>query len=119
MGADPDPIMVFSARVGGALAWARAEAVILSQFPRDVRHRYGHRVHLLMCVDCLAVLDILRKWGHSAFHPSPKEIIHFAAVRPLIDELRQWAGNTTLLKVKRHTGCLLNGRADELAELGD
>ena len=39
-------------------------------------------------------------------------------IRPLIDELRKWAGNITLLKVKSHTGCLLNERADELAELG-
>ena len=45
-------------------------------------------------------------------------MIHFIVVCPLIDELRQWAGNITLLKVKSHTGCLLNERAVELAELG-
>ena len=83
-----------------------------------MRQRFGHRVHLLIFVDCLVVLDILRKWGHNDFHPGPKEVIHFTVVRPLIAELRQWAGNITLLKVKSHTGCLLNERADELAELG-
>ena len=61
-----------------------------------------------------------RKWGrsHGGFYPGPKEKVRFAVVRPFIDELRQLAGNITLLKVKSHTGCLLNERADELAELG-
>ena len=118
LGADPDPIMIFSARVGGPLASARAEAASLLQLLLDVRQRYGHHVHLLIFVDCLVVLDILRKWGHSDFYPGPKEVIHFTVIRPLISELRQWAGNITLLKVKSHTGCLLNERADELAELG-
>ena len=118
LGTDPDPIMFFFARVGGPLASARAEAASLLQLLRDVRCRYGHHVNLLIIVDCLVILDILRKWGRSDFHPNPKEIIHFTVVRPLIDELRQWVGNITLLKVKSHTGCLLNERADELAELG-
>jgi ribonuclease HI len=110
--------MVFSARVGGPLASARAEAASLLQLLLDVRQRYGYHVHLLIFVDCLVVLDILRKWGHSDFHPGPKEVIHFTVVRPLIAELCRWAGNITLLKVKSHTGCLKNERADELAELG-
>ena len=96
----------------------RAEAAGLLQLLLDVRQRFGHYVHLLIFVDCLVVLDILKKWGHNDFHPGPKEVIHFTVVRPLIAELRQWAGNITLLKVKCHTGCLLNERADELAELG-
>ena len=33
------------------------------------------------------------------------------------DELRQSHGNVTLVKVKSHTGCLLNESADEQAEL--
>ena len=118
LGADPDPILTFFARVGGPLASARAEAASLLQLLKDVRTRDGHHVHLLIIVDCLVILDILRKWGRSDFHPGPKEIIHFSVVRPLIEELRQWTGNITLLKVKSHTGCLLNERADELAELG-
>ncbi len=109
LGADPDPIMTFFARVGGPLASARAEAASLLQLLKDVRTRDGHHVHLLIIVDCLVILDILQKWGRSDFHPGPKEIIQFSVVRPLIEELRQWTGNITLLKVKSHT---------ELAELG-
>ncbi len=33
--------------------------------------------------------------------------MHFAAIRPLLDELRQWHGNVMLVKVKSHTGCLV------------
>jgi hypothetical protein len=44
--------------------------------------------------------------------------VHFAVIYPLLQELRQWLGRKTLVKVKSHTGCLLNERADELAELG-
>ena len=51
-------------------------------------------------------------------HPSPKEVVHFAVIYPLLQELHQWLGRVTLVKVKSHTGCLLNERADELAELG-
>ena len=85
---------------------------------QKIRGTFGHHIHLLIFVDCLVELDILRKWGHSDFLPGPKEVIHFTVVRPLIAELRQWAGNITLLKVKSHTGCLLIQHADELAELG-
>jgi ribonuclease HI len=118
LGADRVPIMVLSVRVGGPLASARAEAASLLQLLRDVRSRYGHHVNLLIFVDCLVILDILRKWGRSEFHPGPRDVIHFDILSPLIDELRQWVGNIRLLKVKSHSGCLLNERADELAELG-
>jgi ribonuclease HI len=76
-----------------------------------LRQRYSNQVHLV-------VLDIIRKWGRSDFHPSPKEVVHFAVIHPLQQELRQWLGRVTLVKVKSHTGCLLNERTDELAELG-
>ena len=88
VGTDPEPIMTFHARVGGPLASTRAEAASLLQLLRDVRQRYKHRAHLLIFVDCLVVLDILRKWGRGDFHPGPKEIVHFAVIRPLLDELR-------------------------------
>jgi hypothetical protein len=32
----------------------------------------SNQVHLLIFVDCLVVLDIIRNWGRSDFHPSPK-----------------------------------------------
>jgi hypothetical protein len=54
--------MTFSARVGGPLASAQAEAASLLQLLRDVLQHYGHQVHLLVFVDCLVVLDIVRKW---------------------------------------------------------
>jgi ribonuclease HI len=120
LGADPLPIISFFARVGGPLASARAEAASLHQLLRDVRQRYSNHVHLLIfqVVDCLVILDIIRKWGRYDFHRSPKEVVHFAVIYPLLQELRQWLGKVTLIKVKSHTGCLLNERADELAELG-
>ncbi len=80
--------------------------------------RYDHQVHLLIFVDCLVVLDILRKWGRSDFRPGPKEIVHFAVIHPLLHELCQWSGNVTLVKVKNHTDCLLKERVDEQVELG-
>ena len=83
----------------------------------------GHGIRLLVFVDCLVVLEILREWGKHDYRPRPREIVHSDAICPLLIELRQWASSTTLVKVKSHTGCLMNGclmneRADELAELG-
>jgi hypothetical protein len=77
----------------------------------------------LVVVDCLVVLNIMQKWGRGDFHPGPKEIVHFAVIRPLLHELGQWSSNVTLVKIKSHTGCLLNERAeshsaDKQAELG-
>jgi ribonuclease HI len=46
------------------------------------------------------------------------EIVHFAVIYPLLQDLRKWLGKVTLVKVKSHTGCLLNECADELAEHG-
>jgi hypothetical protein len=87
--ADPLPILSFFARVGGPLASAREEAASLLQLLRDVRQRHSNRVHLLIFVDCLVVLDIIRKWGRNDFHPSPKDVVHFAVIYPLLQELCQ------------------------------
>ena len=106
LGDDPVPVLTFHARVGGPLASARAEAASLLQLLKDVRLRYIRRVHLLIFVDCLVILDIMRKWGRSDYHPRPKEIIHFTVLRPLLEELRRWCGycgTVTLVKVKSHT----------------
>ena len=72
LGADSAPLMAFSASVGGPLATARAEAASLLQLLLDVRQHYSH--HLLVFVDCLVVLDILQKWGHSDFHLGPRRL---------------------------------------------
>jgi hypothetical protein len=112
LGVDPQLTISFFASVGGPLASARAEAASLLQLLRDVRQRYISGVHLLIFVVCLVILDILRKWGRSDFHPRPRDIAHFAVTYPLLQALRKWIGKVTLVKVKSHTGCLLNERAD-------
>ena len=68
----------------------------------------GHGVNLLVFVDCLIVLDILSKWGHTDFYPDSKEVVHFDVIRLLHMELCQWSGNVTLVKIKSHTGCPMN-----------
>ncbi len=105
-------------RVGGPLASVRAEAASLLQLLLDVASQYGRNVRLLIFIDCLVLLDILRKWGTYNFHPRPQEVVHVDVIYPLLLELRQWLGNLVLMKIKSHTGCLLNERADEYAELG-
>jgi hypothetical protein len=72
----------------------------LLQLLRDVRQRYTSGVHLMIFVDCLDILDIIRKWGHSDLHPSPREIVHFAVIYPLLKEVRKWLGKATLVKSK-------------------
>ncbi len=56
--------------------------------------------------------------GSKRFYPDPKEVVHFDIIRHLLHELRQWSGNVTLVKIKSHSGCLMNELADEQAELG-
>ena len=118
VGTDPVPLMTLSIRVGGPLATIRAEAAGLLQLVRDVALTSSNHVHLLVFVDCLVVLDILQKWGKNDYHPRPKEVVHFDVIYSLLMELRRWAGKITLVKIKSHTGCLMNERADEFAELG-
>jgi ribonuclease HI len=121
LGDQPEPILTFHARVGGPLATTRAEAASILKLLQDVRMHKGHGVNLLVFIDCLVVLDILSKWGRTDFYPDggpdPKEVVHFDVIRNLLMELRQWSGNVTLVKIKSHTGCLMNERADAQAEL--
>ncbi len=83
-----------------------------------------HSLNLLVFVDCLVVLDILNRdksrWGRIDFYPDPKEVVHFDVIHHILFELHQLSGNVTLVKIKSHTGCLMNDseRADEQAELG-
>ena len=49
---------------------------------------------------------------------SPKKVVHFDVILPLLHELRQWSGKVMLVKIKSHTGCLMRELADEQAELG-
>ncbi len=104
--------------MGGPLASVRAEAASLLQLLRDVAGQCGRNIGLLIFIDCLVLLDILSQWGTYNFHPRPQEVVHFDVIYPLLLELRQWSGDLVLMKIKSHTGCLLNERADEYAELG-
>ena len=106
----------FSACVGGGLSTLRAEAASLLQLLLDLRGRPP--TPLLVFIDCLVLLVILQRWGQASFHPQPSDVVHFDIIFPLLDELRRWLGPLRLVKVKSHTGCLLNERADEYAEHG-
>ena len=108
--------MTLSIRVGGPLATTRAEAASLLQLVRDVGATSTCRICLLVFVDCLVVLEILSKWGRCDYNPRPKEIVHSDVIGQLLIELRKWSGSIRLVKVKSHSGCLLNERADEEAE---
>ena len=119
--AQPVPIRAFSAPVGAPLTSIRPEAASLLQIlrdRRDVAANYDSRIPLLIFVDCLVLLDILRKWGRHDFHPNPKDVVHFDIISPLLTKLCKWPGKVTLVKIKSHTGCLMNEWADELAEIG-
>lgn len=105
-----------SVRVGGPLSTLRAEAASLLQLLIDLRGKLS--TPLLVFVDSLVLLDILQSWGRATFHPHPTDVVHFDVIFPLLDELRKRDGPVLLVKVKSHTGCLLNERADECAEYG-
>ena len=118
VGVDPIPHMTLSVRVGGPLSTTRAEAASLLRLVRDVGNTSTCRICLLVFVDCMLVLEILSKRGRWDYHPRPKEIVHFDVISQLLVELRKWPGSIKLVKVKSHSGCLLNERADEEAERG-
>ena len=100
--------------VGGPLSSLRPEAAslnrLLGQVPSDAP--------LLVFTDCLILLLILAKWGQEEFWPDPEEIKHFDIIEPCLQLLRGRQAFTRLVKVKSHSGLLMNERADALAELG-
>ncbi len=85
----PAPLLPSSLWVGGPLASVRAEADSLLQLLRDAADQYGRNIRLLIFIDCLVLLDILRKWGTYNFHPRPQEVVYFDVIYPLLLELRQ------------------------------
>ena len=72
----------------------------------------------MVLIDCLALLLILRRWGRADFWPEPGDLVHFDVIMPLIELLRSRSGSAVLLKIKSHSGCLLNERADACAAHG-
>ncbi len=65
-----------------------------------------------------ALLVILQKWGKLSYNPEPKDIVHFDVIEQLLKALRQWPFQVRLVKIKSHTGCLLNEHSDEQVEIG-
>ena len=116
VGTDKVTAAVLAVRVGGPLSSLRAEAAGLLQLLCSLRT--SHPAPLLVFVDSLVLLNILQNWGTANFNPEPNDVVHFDVILPLLEVLRQWPHPVRLVKVKSHTGCLLNERADELAELG-
>jgi ribonuclease HI len=116
VGIGPVPDAELAVRVGGPLSTLRAEAAGLLQLFSLLSE--NQQAQLLVFIDSLVLLDTLQKWGKANFNPRPCIIIHFDVIFPLLRVLRQWQFSVLLVKVKSHTGCLLNERADGLAERG-
>ena len=117
-GDDPTPILQLSAPVGGPLASVRAEAVALICLLQQIREKSMIPSRLTVFIDCLGLLLLLSRWGRADFWPGPQDIIHFDVLLPLLRLLRSWTAAVVLVKVKSHSGCYHNDRADECASLG-
>ena len=114
IGKGPQPEFSRSFPVGGPLSSLLPEAAALHEVVSVVPDDSP----LLIFVDCLVLLVILARWGQEDFWPDPEDIKHFDIVAPSLQLLRKRTAVTKLVKIKSHSGILLNERADELAELG-
>ena len=45
--------------------------------------QYRGHVQLMIFTDCLVLLLILSKWGHSNFQPDANAVVHFDVILPL------------------------------------
>ena len=117
-GDDPTPILQLSSPVGGPLASVRAEAVALLCLLQEILERSMVPSRLTVFIDCLGLLQLLSRWGRADFWPGPQDIIHFDVLLPLLRLLRSWIAEVILVKIKSHSGCYHNDRADECASLG-
>ncbi len=109
-----EALLVFSTPVSGPLASLRAEAVGLLHLLRKAKVLFSGAVSRLIFIDFLAVLMILKMLGRSNFW---REVIHFDVIFPLLQELRHWTQQLTLVNVRKHSGCQLNEIADKLADI--
>jgi hypothetical protein len=68
---------------------------------------------------CVIYYDFLVAQSHVLLGKTMRLfLLHFDVIYPHLSELQQWRGNITLMKINSHAGCLMNERADELAEAG-
>jgi len=119
LGTERIPTAVFAIRVGGPLSSLRAEAVaLLLLLHYLLTLPASATAPLLVFVDNLTLLLILQKWGQRNYNPEPKDIVHFDVIDQLLKALRQWPSQVRLVKIKSHTGCLLNERSDEQVDIG-
>jgi len=114
VGLGPQPVESSSFPVGKPLASLRAEAAGLARLLDLVAQDQP----LLIFTDCLSMLMILLRWGRLDFWPDPEDIKHFDVLGSCLRKLRCRSGPTRLVKVKSHSGLLMNERADALAEHG-
>ena len=75
-------------------------------------------VNLLVFIDFLTLLIFLKLWSCSDFWAGPGDLAHFDVIILILVLLRSPSGQTALIKIKSHSGCLLNELADERAGLG-
>jgi ribonuclease HI len=114
VGTGPQPEDSLSFPVGGPLASLRGEASGLD----CLLDRVEPGEPLLVFTDCLVLLTILLRWGRIDFGPDPDDVRHFDIINSCLHKLRRRTGPTCLVKVKSHSGLLMNDRADALAEQG-
>jgi len=114
VGAGRQPEVNISFPVGGPLSSLRAEAASLDGLLDAVANDQP----LLVFTDCLVLLVILHRWGQPDFWPDPEDIKHIDVIGSCIQKLRGRPGPTRLVKVKSHSGLLMNDRADALADQG-
>ncbi len=93
-----------------ALSSLRAEAAALYML---LTCHMTKLASLLVFVDILILLHILQPWGRRDYNPAPPEIVPFYVIVPLLELLRQRQFPVRLVKIKNHTGCLLNDRSDK------
>jgi ribonuclease HI len=114
VGTGPQPVDSLSFPVGGPLASLRGEAAGLD----CLLDRVEPSKPLLVFIDCLVLFTILDRWGRVDFWPEPDDVKHFDIISSCLQKLRRRTGDTHLVKVKSHSGLLMNDRADALAEQG-
>ena len=108
------PDIDLSFPVGGPLSSLRPEAAAVHELVSTVPDGSP----LLIFIDCLVLLVVLSRWGQEDFWPDPEDIKHFDIIEPCIQLLRKRTAVTKFVKVKSHSGILLNERADDLAGQG-